>query len=319
VTAPEAAPAVPLPTTSEAPAAEPLAFGATGGGESFAAVSTAVGYIDSAVPVSQVRVRTDFAYDSNRPDRAEFFYAKCGCFAVAGVDPNAKGPPKSETGITSYQEVSSYLEFAATNRLSGFIEVPARFINPQVNANAYGFGDINAGFKYAWVYSSNRIITTQFRTYAPSGNSNSGLGTGDVSLEPAVLFFQRLTPRMNLEGELRDWIPIGGSDYAGNVGRYGLGVSYLVWERPRLRVYPVTEIVGWTVFNGKTSAFPEAPTLSASGDTIVNAKFGVRTMLGKQMSNGILSRADVYAGYGRALTGDFWYKDIMRFELRVRY
>ena len=57
----------------------------------------------------------------------------------------------------------------------------------------------------------------------------------------------------------------------------------------------------------------------ANGDTIVNAKVGVRTMLGKPVGNGLMNRADVYAGYGRALTGEVWYKDLMRFELRVRY
>src|SRR4051794_26730611 len=37
-----------------------------------------VGYIDSAVPTSQFRLRFDSAWRNNRPTRAEFFYPKGG-------------------------------------------------------------------------------------------------------------------------------------------------------------------------------------------------------------------------------------------------
>ena len=47
--------------------------------------------------------------------------------------------------------------------------------------------------------------------------------------------------------------------------------------------------------------------VDARGDTIVNGKFGVRVGSGK---------SDFYVGYGRALTGEVWYKDIIRFEFR---
>src|SRR5262249_17017230 len=85
------------------------------GGEPLALDGT--GYIAAATPRTQTRVRFDAAYDDNRPDRAEFFYAKCGCFrqlALAGGpggDPRAPGPPKSETRV-DYQDISTYLELA---------------------------------------------------------------------------------------------------------------------------------------------------------------------------------------------------------------
>lgn len=307
------------PPPVQEPSVDPLAFGATGGGESFAAVSSAVGYIDPALPISQVRIRSDFAYDSNRPDRAEFFYAKCGCLAGAPFNQtNAKGPPLPETAINSYQEVNTYIEYAFAPRVSAFVEVPYRFLNPQVNANTNGLGDMNAGFKYAWIYDRSQILTTQMRVYAPTGRAEAGLGTHHATIEPALLFYQRLTERANLEAEFRDWIPVGGSDFSGNVVRYGVGVNYMVWGSEKVKVFPVAEFVGWTVLSGKEST-PLVPIQSAVGDTIVNAKFGIRTQLGKPVGNGLMSRADVYAGYGRALTGDFWYKDVIRFEMRVRY
>jgi hypothetical protein len=322
-TTPETAPTTPITPAPQEPSVDPLAFGATGGGESFAAVSTAVGYIDSALPISQIRIRDDNAYDSNRPDRAEFFYAKCGCLAGPPLfQTNAKGPPLPESRINSYQDISAYIEYAPIQRASAFVEVPYRFINPDANANANGFSDINAGFKYAWIYNCDRIVTTQLRVYAPTGDSQAGLGTHHSTLEPALLFFQRLTPRWQVEGEFRDWIPMGGSDFSGNVVRYGIGTAYNVWSNcnQRIRVFPVVEFVGWSVLSGKESTLDGTPPIkSAAGETIVNGKFGVRTQLGAPMANGIISRADVYLGYGRALTGDFWYKDIVRAELRVRY
>ena len=33
----------------------------------------------------------------------------------------------------------------------------------------------------------------------------------------------------------------------------------------------------------------------------------------------LLSGTDLYVGYGRALTGEVWYKDIFRVELRIPF
>ena len=63
-----------------------------------------VGYIDTAYVGNMVRIRADAAWGNNRPDRAEFFYAKCGCFRVLG-DPDAPGPPLQESNV-NFQTVS---------------------------------------------------------------------------------------------------------------------------------------------------------------------------------------------------------------------
>lgn len=279
-------------------------------GSEMAAISD-TGYIDSAIPRTMFRERYDAAYKDNRPDRAEFFYAKCGCFrqnAGALTDPKAPGPPLQETRV-DYQDVSSYFEFAASDRLSGFVEVPLRFLNPEVNANATGIGDINVGVKYALIACADRFVTLQFRTYIPTGDAGKGLGTDHVSLEPAVLLYQRLTDQLTLEAELRDWIPIGGTDFAGNVIRYGVGLSYEIYKCDNIRIAPVGELVGWSVLSGKELA--AGGVVSAAGDTIVNAKAGVRIGFGEH--------SDIYLGYGRALTGTVWYKDIVRLEYRLSF
>ena len=92
-------------------------------------------------------MRFDANYDDTSPDKAEFFYAKCGCFANSrkrrGSHCLTHGPAVQNTrsgssGVSqfsgqpslNYQEVATYLEYAPTLRFSGFIELPARFIQP---------------------------------------------------------------------------------------------------------------------------------------------------------------------------------------------
>lgn len=77
--------------------------------------------------------------------------------------------------------------------------MPVRFVDFQHNPDSSGLSDINAGFKWAMVADPNRFVTFQFRTYAPTGAADKGLGTGHVSVEPALLFFQRLNDWLVLE------------------------------------------------------------------------------------------------------------------------
>jgi hypothetical protein len=264
-----------------------------------------VGYIDGAIPGTQFRTRFDAAYNNRRPSRAEFFYAQTA--------PLGPGLPVPEPSV-DYQDLSAYAEVAVWPRLSGFLEVPTRFLNPDVNANAAGLADMNAGFKFAVLQGDSGVLTAQFRAYAPTGEADRGLGTRHVSLEPGLLVFVPLFDQARMEGELRYWVPIGGTDFAGDVIRYGVGVNCDVFSNCTLRVTPVAELVGWTVLAGKeASVAPSggAVVQSAAGDTIVNAKLGVRV--------GLYDRVDFYGGWGRPLTGDRWYENIFRLEMRVVY
>lgn len=332
----------------------PGQFGA-GGGDSVT-VADNVGYIDSAIIRSRVRVRYDSAYDMTTPDKGEFFYAKCGCFAnptnfaaqfaaggikaaaAAGYDPKARGPQHfpivtgrrvdrfSGEPNMNFQEQSTYLEYASTRNFSTFIELPVRFLNPTLVKNYYGFSDINAGFKYAFVAEPDRYYTFQFRGYAPTGASDRGLGTGHVSLEPALLVFHRLSERIYFAGEFRDWIPVNASNFAGNILRYGVGLTYNMVLTDHFRIAPVNEVVGWTMLNGKEFVpQDDAPgygvVRSVAGQTIVNEKIGIRIGLGDYSNPGggsaLNDRHSFYIGYGHALTGDDWYRDIVRAEYNM--
>jgi hypothetical protein len=186
-------------------------------------------------------------------------------------------------------------------------------------------GDTIAGMKYAIYADQCRYLTAQFKVYAPTGDASRGLGTRHVSLEPGLLYLRRLGPRAYYQGELRYWIPVGGTNYAGNILRSGGGIGYnLIGSdfdagsfNPYVsmggtRVTAVTEIVGWTVFNGRFTPGDEVGSPIRSepvpdGFTVVNIKPGFRFT--KCMGS-------LYAGAGIAITGDRWYSDLFRLEYR---
>ncbi len=280
------------------------------------------GYIDNPIVGNYLRFRFDAAYDNPLPDRAEFFYGQCGCYNP--ITPVAPGPGSPRAGVNGiserrvdYQDISAYLEMARSDRFSWFVEVPIRFLNPDLLDNTAGLGDINFGTKYALIAEQDRYLTFQFRVYTPSGDGDRGLGTAHFSLEPALLYWRRLTERVTLQGEFRDWIslsdsinPANGEKFSGNVLRYGIGLGYDIIPSCDVnccgRLTAITEVVGWSIIGGfATTSIPT--TVDTNGDSIVNIKVGGRYTLGS---------SSFYAGYGHALTQDVWYKDIFRLEWR---
>lgn len=282
----------------------------------FSTSDTNVGYIDCAVPMTQLRLRFDSAYDNPTPDRAEFFYRASTAATGAPLSP-------AETGV-DYQELWAYMELALSSDWSVFVDVPFRFLNPELNSNRSGFGDLQLGVKAALWSESHQILTAQLRTYVPTGDADRLLGTDHVSLEPAILYARRLSDRTLLESEFRAWIPIDGTevpegDFTGTILRFGLGLGHDVYQEldccglPTQRLTAVAEFVGWSILDGLATV-PDTPAqakiIDVSDDTIVNGKFGLRWTD---------ARRSLFAGYGRSLTGDVWYHDIVRLEYALRF
>jgi len=280
-----------------------------------------VGYIDNAVVGSQIRVRFDAGFDDNRPDRAEFFYAQCGCDG-----PPARGPNPGLVLHLNFQQLYMRAEYAPVKRFSLVAEVPVRWVQPQQFVpqtipstggfgNQAGLSDVQAGFKFAPLASHEHYLTFQFLADFPSGDSSKGLGTNHYSVQPSLLFFQKVTDRMSFEAQLGDWHPIEGASpgFAGDVFTYGLGPSYELYRGELVRFAPVIELVGWRVLGGlQTNGdfFPN-PVVSADGTNIVNLKVGARTSIGGHNS--------FYLGYGQALSHEVWYKHVVRLEYRYTF
>jgi len=264
-----------------------------------------VGYVDMAIPADQIRFRFDANENNPRPTRAEFFYPQSG--------PGNPGTPDNENSV-NYQEATSIIEKLITPGLSVFVEVPVRSVDFGMDPTQTGLSDINAGVKCAVISQEDFVTSLQLRTYIPTGDSFRGLGTHHTSLEPALLIYKRLTDRLVLEGEFRDWIPISGTDFAGNVVRFGTGLSYSLYQGERLRIDPVAEMVGWVILSGKDAkplGGDQFETIDAAGQFILNVKFGLNWKFG--------TWSELYTGYGRSLTGDRWYTDTARVEFRLLY
>jgi Putative MetA-pathway of phenol degradation len=293
-----------------------------------------VGYIDDAIVGSQIRIRFDAGFNNDTPDLAEFFYAKCGCYrglataAPAAFDPNAPGPPPGSAIVIprtlNFQQLYLTAEYAPVSRFSVFITAPFRWLQadgiaagaPGSFPNQGGFSDLRAGFKAAMLASPSHYLTFQFQTYMPTGEASKGLGTHHWSIEPSVLYYQRLSKRASFESMIGEWHPTGGSagvptassdKFAGDVFFYGLGPSYNLYSSDRVRFTPVLELVGWHILNGFETGAPS----DASGINIVNLKIGARTSWGEHHS--------LYAGFGHKLTTADWYQDIVRVEYRYAF
>lgn len=272
------------------------------------------GYIENAIVGNQIRLRADASFNQKRPDRAEFFYAKCGCFRPADPSAPGMGNDVPERSVDA-RELSLGIEYAPVRNFSLFAEVPYRAIDPELSPNASGLGDIQLGLKYAVLASRQNYLTLQVRAYAPTGNARKGLGTDHWSIEPGLLYYGRLSERTGLAAELRYFHPINGSsgqgtgltgDFAGNVLRYGVGLSYDLDSASAIKVSPVVELVGWRVLNGIMTDDVAGP--QSARAHIVNLKLGARVRFSNQDS--------VYFGVGHALTKQAWYEDIVRLEYR---
>jgi hypothetical protein len=286
-----------------------------------------VGYLDDPLIGSKVRLRYDIGLHNNRPDRAEFFYAKCGCYATgfsegdAAFDPAAPGPGPGIVTDLNFRQMYFQAEFGGS-RASVFAELPIRWIQPQSFAGSDSFGnqggisDLRAGVKLALASGPASAVTLQVRGVLPTGDPAKGLGTNHATLEPALLFYGQAGDRVVIEGQAGLWLPIGGSagvpihvdrKFAGKVFFYGIGPSVEVYRGERLSVAPVVELVAWRILDGfQTSTIPN--TGDATGTNIFNIKFGARIAWD--------SGGSVYAGYGRALSDAKWYESIFRFEYR---
>ena len=279
-----------------------------------------VGYIDDGAVGNEVRIRFDAGFNAPRPDRAEYFYA-------GTTSPVASTAAVQRT--LNFQQLYLSGEYAPFKTLSAFVMVPFRWIEPfftnapDKSPNLFsggGISDVQAGVKYAALTTDQTHVTLQLKADFPSGNGTKGFGTNHLSVEPMVLLYRKLTDRAALEGEAGDSHPIGGTyfenppappqKWSADVAMYGLGPSYKLIDRDRYSFAPVLELVAWHVFGGLQTGANNV-VQSAAGINVFNAKLGGRL----RFHNG----GSIYAGYGRGITSDIWYRNLFRMEYRKAF
>ena len=248
------------------------------------------GYIEDAMVTSQVRIRFDAGFGINAPDRAEFFYAKCGCYVfdpVPWFDPDAPGPGSGVPTELNFQQLYIQGDYLVAPRLSLFAELPWRAIQPQ------GFEP----FEDPPVLSISRSVGIRGHPRRSQGGSRRRRHPGSHAAGP-----QRVSNRKCEQGvehrhrQLRARLAVqpgycrpfrmGGSNrrlvplrrvgrraglrlarglpnpnsekFSGNVIFYGIGPNFDLVRTDSFRFTPVLELVGWRVIGGAQTLCPNA-------------------------------------------------------------
>ena len=280
---------------------------------------------DYARPRTITRLRWDHVPDLVYPDRSEFFWAQDN-----GKGRGPKPPPlfpksgsvhpfhpnvtpiqyKGEKSVL-YDQLYMYQEVASA-RASFFIEYSYRSNDPLLTPHTAGFSDLFLGTKSLLLDCELMQVTFQFKTFLPTGDATKGLGTGHVSLEPSLLMSLRLASQTYFQGQLAEWIPIGGDPgYAGAIIHYHGSLNHRLCElTPDTPLIGTLEANGWTFQDG-TYTDPILGTRKASGFSYGSIGPGLRLS--------VCNKLDVGVGVGFPLSDPHWGNPQVRTEIRFLY
>ncbi|MCA9263597.1 MAG: transporter [Planctomycetales bacterium] len=245
------------------------------------------------------------------PDRVEYFWGK---------SPDGRGPSNltsSAEAFVDYQDLRIRTEIGGS-RMSVQTELPIRFLDPVINSNTAGLGDMSLATKTVLMGGDTWQLTQVFRNYFNTGAVSHGLGTGHVSMEPGFIVRYRPRPRLSLTGELKYWFPIGADPtHSGQILRYGLGASRVAFENDQFAWLPTLEVVAFSVMDGQKSVRDTTTGLpivtDIDGETIVNIYPGMWFV------SEYGSKIDIGVSSGISVTGNRFYDSIFRLDVRYSY
>lgn len=266
--------------------------------------------ITTTQPMNNFRMRLDAAYGIEAPDRAEFLWAK-----IMG----ARNPFAVRERETHYQDMRFMLE-AGGEAFSTQIDIPIRMLDPELNGNTAGMGDMSVTTKTVLVDGRDRWQITQiFRTTFNTGSPMHRTGSGNIKLEPGVACRLRLQDSTYAHSEVTYIIPTAGDPlHQGQILRYGLGFSHVYYETDTTAILPTLEFVGWSVLGGLRTTPPGASpvVVDVDGEHILTIHPGVRFVADTGSDLG-LWEFGVSGGVG--VSDDKWYRGLLRADLRLSY
>ncbi len=262
-------------------------------------------FIDSAQPFTHLSLKYEQGWGLSKPDRSEFFWAAPG----SGPSPDGMTGESSVDVITLRARMET-----ATERASAIFEVPMRAVDPEINKNTSGIGDLVVGGKVVIVNGRNWVVTQQTLTHLDTGPVGRGLGTGHVSFEPGLLVRYRWSNQTYLHGQLRYFIPVSGTDdYPGEVLIWGLGLSKIWYETDAFALLPTLEMVGTSFLDGQRTLPGATTAVKVDGETSIDFLTGLRLVLGPQ---GDLGLPELGISGGASVGDEGWFTGRILLEAR---
>lgn len=299
--------------------------------------ANAAWFLDHARPRGQTRLRATVGYELKTPDAALYFFAQsngsglgpynaaAAASQVAAQQAANPGGTVQVVGISrvNYTDFDMYVETCTkAGKFSAWVNTKFRGVTPNapyVNHGS-GFGDLDTGTKSLLLDSELTQVSFQMRTFVPTGNFATGTGTGVVRIEPSILYAVKLCPGTYLEGQIGDWISIGGS-YAGTILEVNQAVNTVLWElNPDCQMIGTVEYDTWTFLSGNYTD----PTVTVGSSTSgILATKSANMMYYSQLGLGIrfsfCNRLDFGCAAAYSIGRYHWAEQTYRTELRLMY
>jgi hypothetical protein len=254
--------------------------------------------LDTALtsPYMGFRVRSDRGI--NAPDRLEYLWGKAG-----------SGPaPESRVDL-----IDTIYRTELGNEKAGFIsEMRMRSLDPTINANTVGFGDMLVGGKLLVYESTCTKVSTIFLTHLNTGPERKGLGRGHVALEPGVLAMRKWNDRTYLFGEWKYHVPLGATPgFSGDIFKTGWGIATIWHDTDCYAMIPTFEIQTLSfLFGGRT--LPDGAEVRVDGSTAIDLYPGIRWTFNKSA----VGAYELGMSGGMSIADRDWFDSRMILELR---
>ncbi len=185
--------------------------------------------LDPAISTPNVGLRFRSERGLGRPDRLEYVWAKPG-----------RGPA-AESKLNIFD---SALRLELGNARALLIsEFTMRAVDPELNANTVGWGDMLLGGKTLLLDDRCFKLSTIFLTHLKTGPVDNGLGNGHVALEPGLLARFQASDITYFHGQVKYRLPIAGTPgFAGDVLNTGWAVSTIWRETDTYALLPTLEL-----------------------------------------------------------------------------
>ncbi len=260
-------------------------------------------FLDGARPQGMTRLRWDNGRGMVFPDRNEYFWARSGG--------GGKGPAITPRRL-NYNALSMYNEFGA-ERFSGFVVTPYRTYDTVGQGGGSGMGDIQVGTKSLLLDTEIVQISLQFTTYIPAGPAMKGAGTGHVSLEPALLMSVKLHEDTYFQGQIGEWIPLGGDPaVGGGLLDYRFALNHVI-----CRPWEESQLIGSLEFTG--IAFQDGGFTDPATGLVRKSNGGSYFNLGPSVRWVLSRNCDFGFGVQFATTQEHFAQQLYRTEMRFRF